>query len=46
MDCGPVTSLPWEDLGPWEILGSLSERQVRAEPYGVVGAITPWNARS
>lgn len=40
-----ITSFQWEeDLGPWEILGNLSERQVRYEPYGVVGAITPWNA--
>lgn len=40
-----TTSFEWErDLGPNEILGMLSERRVRYEPYGVVGAITPWNA--
>ncbi|MBS9375347.1 aldehyde dehydrogenase family protein [Rhodococcus sp. B50] len=40
-----ITSFPWEeDLGPYEVLGTHSERQVRYEPYGVVGAITPWNA--
>ena len=42
-----ITDFPWEeDLGPYEVMGNLSERQVRYEPYGVVGAITPWNARS
>jgi aldehyde dehydrogenase (NAD+) len=40
-----ITSFPWEeDLGPYEVLGNPSERRVRYEPYGVVGAITPWNA--
>lgn len=40
-----TTSFPWErDLGPFEIMGMLSDRKVRYEPYGVVGAITPWNA--
>ena len=41
----PDHRFPWEeDLGPYEVMGNLSERQVRYEPYGVVGAITPWNA--
>ena len=40
-----TTSFEWErDLGPYEILGFQSDRRVRYEPYGVVGAITPWNA--
>lgn len=40
-----ITSFPWEeDLGPYTVLGNSSERRVRYEPYGVVGAITPWNA--
>jgi aldehyde dehydrogenase (NAD+) len=40
-----TTSFPWEeDLPPYEILGMPSAHRVRYEPYGVVGAITPWNA--
>ena len=39
------TSFPWEeDLPPYEVLGMPSAHRVRHEPYGVVGAITPWNA--
>jgi aldehyde dehydrogenase (NAD+) len=39
------TSFPWEeDLPPYEVLGMPSAHRVRYEPYGVVGAITPWNA--
>ncbi|MWA04864.1 aldehyde dehydrogenase family protein [Actinomadura sp. LD22] len=42
---GLITSFQWEeDLPPFEILGNSSGRRVRYEPYGVVGAITPWNA--
>jgi len=40
-----TTSFEWErDLGPFEVMGMLSNRRVRYEPHGVVGAITPWNA--
>src|SRR5712672_922304 len=40
-----ITSFQWEeDLPAYEILGNLSLRRIRYEPYGVVGAITPWNA--
>lgn len=40
-----ITDFQWEeDLPPYEILGNLSNRRIRYEPYGVVGAITPWNA--
>jgi aldehyde dehydrogenase (NAD+) len=40
-----TTSFQWEeDLGPYELLGMRSDRRVRYEPYGVVGAVTPWNA--
>ncbi|MGZ5393442.1 MAG: aldehyde dehydrogenase family protein [Mycobacterium sp.] len=40
-----TTSFQWEeDLGPYELLGMQSDRRVRYEPYGVVGAVTPWNA--
>jgi aldehyde dehydrogenase (NAD+) len=40
-----TTSFPWEeDLGPYEFLGMSSNRRIRYEPQGVVGAITPWNA--
>lgn len=40
-----TTSFEWErDLGPGEVLGMKSNRRVRYEPHGVVGAITPWNA--
>ena len=36
---------PWEsDLPTYEMLGMRSDRRVRQEPRGVVGAITPWNA--
>ena len=42
---GLIGSWPWEsDLGPYELLGMQSNRRIRYEPYGVVGAITPWNA--
>jgi len=35
----------WEvDLPPFEMLGMTSNRRVRQEARGVVGAITPWNA--
>jgi aldehyde dehydrogenase (NAD+) len=35
----------WEtDFPAHELLGLRSLRRVRYEPYGVVGAITPWNA--
>ena len=40
-----TTEFPWEeDLPPYEILGMPSAHRIRYEPYGVVGAITPWNA--
>jgi aldehyde dehydrogenase (NAD+) len=40
-----TTSFQWEeDLPPYEFLGYTSNRRIRYEPYGVVGAITPWNA--
>jgi aldehyde dehydrogenase (NAD+) len=40
-----TTSFQWEeDLGPYQMMGMSSNRRVRYEPYGVVGAITPWNA--
>ena len=40
-----TTSFPWEEeLGPYEFLGMRSNRRIRHEPQGVVGAITPWNA--
>lgn len=36
---------PWErSFDAYELLGLRSDRRVRYEPYGVVGAITPWNA--
>ena len=42
---GLITSFQWEeDLPAYEILGNPSLRRIRYEPYGVVGAITPWNA--
>jgi aldehyde dehydrogenase (NAD+) len=42
---GLIASWPWErDLPPYELLGMRSNRRIRYEPYGVVGAITPWNA--
>lgn len=40
-----IGRFPWEtDHGLHEVLGMASRRHVRYEPYGVVGAITPWNA--
>jgi aldehyde dehydrogenase (NAD+) len=40
-----VRSWHWEtDMPAYELLGMRSLRRVRYEPYGVVGAITPWNA--
>jgi aldehyde dehydrogenase (NAD+) len=40
-----IDSFAWEtDFGAYEFLGMRSLRRVRYEPYGVVGAITPWNA--
>lgn len=40
-----IMSFQWEeDLPAYEILGNPSLRRIRYEPYGVVGAITPWNA--
>jgi aldehyde dehydrogenase (NAD+) len=40
-----ITSFQWEeDLPAYEIMGNPSLRRIRYEPYGVVGAITPWNA--
>ncbi|WP_433602490.1 aldehyde dehydrogenase family protein [Nocardia sp. CA-135953] len=40
-----ITSFQWEeDLPAFEILGNRSLRRICYEPYGVVGAITPWNA--
>ena len=40
-----IDSFMWEtDFPPHEMLGMRSFRKVRYEPYGVVGAITPWNA--
>jgi aldehyde dehydrogenase (NAD+) len=42
---GLIDTFQWEvDFGPHEILGMRSLRRVRHEPYGVVAAITPWNA--
>ncbi len=35
---------PWEeDIGIAEMFGLRSQRTIRREPVGVVGAITPWN---
>ncbi|EKF22544.1 aldehyde dehydrogenase family protein [Mycolicibacterium hassiacum DSM 44199] len=40
-----ITEFQWEeDLPPYDFLGFTSNRRIRYEPYGVVGAITPWNA--
>ncbi len=40
-----TTSFTWEeDLGPYELMGMRSDRRIRYQPYGVVGAVTPWNA--
>jgi aldehyde dehydrogenase (NAD+) len=44
---GLISTWEWEkDLGPYTLpgLGISSNRLVRSEPYGVVAAITPWNA--
>lgn len=42
---GLIETWPWEsDLGAYELLGMRSNRRIRYEPYGVVGAISPWNA--
>ena len=40
-----IERFPWEtDFGVHHGLNLPSNRRVRYEPYGVVGAITPWNA--
>jgi aldehyde dehydrogenase (NAD+) len=40
-----IDSFEWEaDFQPHEIFGIRSAHRVRYEPYGVVGAITPWNS--
>ncbi|MER7930080.1 aldehyde dehydrogenase family protein [Streptomyces sp. NPDC096057] len=40
-----IDRFPWErDFGTHQGVGLPSNRRVRYEPYGVVGAITPWNA--
>ncbi|TDU04834.1 aldehyde dehydrogenase (NAD+) [Streptomyces sp. 846.5] len=40
-----IGRFPWErDFGAHLGVGLPSNRRVRYEPYGVVGAITPWNA--
>jgi len=40
-----MDTFAWEsDLPAYEMLGMRSDRRVRQEPRGVVGAITPWNA--
>ncbi|MDT3441942.1 aldehyde dehydrogenase family protein [Pseudofrankia sp. BMG5.37] len=40
-----IDRFPWEaDVGVHQGVGLPSNRRVRYEPYGVVGAITPWNA--
>jgi aldehyde dehydrogenase (NAD+) len=40
-----IGKFDWEtDFPPYELLGMKSLRKVIYEPYGVVGAITPWNA--
>jgi aldehyde dehydrogenase (NAD+) len=42
---GLIETWPWErDLPVYELLGMRSKRRIRYEPYGVVGAISPWNA--
>jgi aldehyde dehydrogenase (NAD+) len=42
---GLIETWPWErDLPAYELLGMQSKRRIRYEPYGVVGAISPWNA--
>lgn len=40
-----IGRFPWErEFGVHQGIGLPSNRRVRYEPYGVVGAITPWNA--
>ncbi|ONH55538.1 aldehyde dehydrogenase [Frankia sp. CcI49] len=40
-----IERFPWEqEFGVHQGVGLPSNRRVRYEPYGVVGAITPWNA--
>jgi aldehyde dehydrogenase (NAD+) len=40
-----IGRFPWEaDFGVHQGVNLPSNRRVRYEPYGVVGAITPWNA--
>jgi aldehyde dehydrogenase (NAD+) len=40
-----IGSFAWDtDFPAYELLGMRSLRKVTYEPYGVVGAITPWNA--
>jgi aldehyde dehydrogenase (NAD+) len=40
-----IERFPWQtDVGVHAGVGLPSNRRVRYEPYGVVGAITPWNA--
>ncbi|MGV0045044.1 aldehyde dehydrogenase family protein [Mycobacterium colombiense] len=40
-----TTSFPWEEeLAAHQFMGLNSNRRIRYQPYGVVGAITPWNA--
>ncbi|MFI7530266.1 aldehyde dehydrogenase family protein [Nocardia salmonicida] len=40
-----ITTFTWnEDLPAFEMMGNRSLRRISYEPYGVVGAITPWNA--
>lgn len=40
-----ICRFPWEAEFPaHNVMGMASNRLVRYEPYGVVGAITPWNA--
>lgn len=42
---GLIDAFAWEtDFPAYELLGMKSLRRVAYEPYGVVGAITPWNA--
>ncbi|AZG45482.1 aldehyde dehydrogenase family protein [Gordonia insulae] len=42
---GLIGTWHWEeDLPAYDLMGMSSNRRIRYEPYGVVGAITPWNA--
>ena len=42
---GLIERFEWDtDFPPYFLLGMNSLRRVSYEPYGVVGAITPWNA--